>query len=507
MALSLTCMAMAALVIYLKDGSTSVPILGGRHQLIGSFLAIGTRQKSSSRSAARFRGGYPLPSGFRLSRSEFPRSGSTLVGDILTGPKSHGNATYQVETGTNLTTLVASALKSSAMDHGSGSESPPASWTPPSKLECPAWWPKPHKPSPTKPPRVTTTKKPSKPTAKPPSNGCNGSKCGSGKTKTVTVTVTKPAKPTGGLSSGRRLYVGRLPTDVTRDEVESLFTGKIVDVRMMQGFAFVEFDQLEDAERAVAEKHNEDYKGTRLIVEYAMPPKPVRQQQAGGYSGGRGGYGGGGYDRGYGGGYDRGYAGGYGGGYGGGYASEGYGPGYGGYDRGYGAYDRGYGGPPPPPSRRGYPSRGGSRGIRLKVTGLARGTSWQKADDGRTVDANNATRTRTARQDLKDFARQAGFVSSSDVDAEDPTIGYISYPDRRDADYALDKLDRTELNGAQVLIDEMGGDARAPPPRGDSRREDRESRRDEPSRREDVDRDRSRSPAPRESRSPPPRDA
>ncbi|KAK4052070.1 hypothetical protein OIV83_002364 [Microbotryomycetes sp. JL201] len=208
------------------------------------------------------------------------------------------------------------------------------------------------------------------------------------------------------MSSGRRLYVGRLPQDVTREEVESIFEGKIVDVRMMQGFAFVEFEQLEslpakkdmlttiywnnkDAERAVAEKHNSDFKENRLIVEYALPPKPLRAPPTGGYAGGYGGRG----------------------------------------------YDRGYGGPPPP--RRDYPPRGGPRsGYRLKVSNLNPGTSWQ---------------------DLKDFARQAGFVSSADVDRDDPTVGYVTYPDRRDADYALDKMDRTELQGSKVYIDEVAG--------------------------------------------------
>ncbi|KAK4052071.1 hypothetical protein OIV83_002365 [Microbotryomycetes sp. JL201] len=73
--------------------------------------------------------------------------------------------------------------------------SPPSTWTPPPKCsKCPSHWPKPPKPTTTKKPKpkpTTTKKSEPKPTSKPPSHG--GSK-----TKTVTITITKPAKPTGG---------------------------------------------------------------------------------------------------------------------------------------------------------------------------------------------------------------------------------------------------------------------------------------------------------------------
>ncbi|KAM0787991.1 hypothetical protein ACM66B_006192 [Microbotryomycetes sp. NB124-2] len=311
---------------------------------------------------------------------------------------------------------------------------PPSTWVPPPTCKvCQPWWPKPHKPTHKPTSKPTTTKKP---TPKPTKTN------GGSKTKTVTKTVTKYPNPTGGgsLSSGRRLYIGRLPPDVTRDEVESFFEGKIVDIRMMQGFCFLEFETLEDAERAVADKHNADFKGNRLIVEYAMPPKPLRNPVgygAGGYGGGRGGYGGG--------------------------------------------YDR-----PPPPPRRDFAPRGGRGGIKLKVSGLPSGTSWQ---------------------DLKDFARQAGFVSSADVDRDDPTVGYVTYPDRRDADYALDKMDRTELHGSKVYIDEVRESR--PPPRDDYRRDDYRERDErpryddrEPRRDREYERPRSRSPPRRDSRSP-----
>ena len=46
--------------------------------------------------------------------------------------------------------------------------------------------------------------------------------------------------------SGRRLYVGRLDADATRKDVEDYFSthGPIVDVRLMAGFCFLEYQEL-----------------------------------------------------------------------------------------------------------------------------------------------------------------------------------------------------------------------------------------------------------------------
>ncbi|SGY25418.1 BQ5605_C018g08611 [Microbotryum silenes-dioicae] len=159
--------------------------------------------------------------------------------------------------------------------------------------------------------------------------------------------------------SGRRLYIGHLGPDVQRQDLEAYFSplGRIVDIRVMGGFAFLEYEDLKDAEAAVADLHGRDFMGDRISVEFAKPPRPREDRfgpprgAPGGYGdrGDRGGYGGG--DRGgYGGGGDRGYdRGGYSGGASGG----------GGYDR---PPPRG----PPPP-----------RGFRLVVNGIPDGVSWQ----------------------------------------------------------------------------------------------------------------------------------
>ncbi|KAK4704982.1 hypothetical protein P7C70_g1221, partial [Phenoliferia sp. Uapishka_3] len=250
--------------------------------------------------------------------------------------------------------------------------------------------------------------------------------------------------------SGRRLYIGRLAQEATRKDVEDYFGGShgaIVDVRIMAGFCFLEYEELKDAEQAVADFGGKDFMGERLIVEFAKPPRnidPDREprrfdDRRGGY-GDRGGYGGGG---GYG---DR-------GGYGGG--------GYGGDRGGYG--DRG----PPRNFERSAPRGGG--GHRLIVNGVPDSVSWQ---------------------DLKDFARSAGTVTFADVDRNQPGVGYIEYPSRSDADDAIRTLSNTDLKGSVVTVEEApgGGGGGGGPPRREERRDDGySSRRDD--RRDDYRRD------------------
>ena len=46
--------------------------------------------------------------------------------------------------------------------------------------------------------------------------------------------------------SGRRLYVGRVPPDAIKRDLEDHFAGhgRLVDIRLMNGFAFVEYDRI-----------------------------------------------------------------------------------------------------------------------------------------------------------------------------------------------------------------------------------------------------------------------
>ncbi|GAA5881827.1 hypothetical protein JCM16303_006470 [Sporobolomyces ruberrimus] len=250
--------------------------------------------------------------------------------------------------------------------------------------------------------------------------------------------------------SGRRLYVGRVPPDAVKRDLEDHFAGhgRLVDIRLMNGFAFIEYDRISDAEQAVQDLGQKDFMGERLLVEFAKPPRerdprddrrgPPPPPRYGDRD-----------DRGFDRGYDR------------------------GFDRGY---DR------LPPAR---PVARGGTGYRLVVSNLREGTSWQ---------------------DLKDFARQVGNCAFSDVDRRDPTVGYIEYALRGDADEAVRKLNSTELNGVVVNVaeDSNAGASRGPPSRYDdrpadrgySRRDDGPPRRSYDDRRDDGPQRRTRSPSP-----------
>jgi RNA recognition motif-containing protein len=113
--------------------------------------------------------------------------------------------------------------------------------------------------------------------------------------------------------------VGNLSFDVTRDELMEAFSsaGRVVDAKVPtdretgrpRGFAFVEFEDEEAAQRCIQQMNGQDLKGRPLRVNEAenRPPRPP----GGGFSRGpgpggprgAGGGGGGGYSRPSGGGY------------------------------------------------------------------------------------------------------------------------------------------------------------------------------------------------------------
>ncbi|OAV94381.1 hypothetical protein PTTG_03366, partial [Puccinia triticina 1-1 BBBD Race 1] len=64
-----------------------------------------------------------------------------------------------------------------------------------------------------------------------------------------------------------------------------------MDVRIMAGFGFLEYDSVRDAEDAVHDLNGRDFMGERLIVEFAKAPRG-RDMHSGGHSGGprRGGF-------------------------------------------------------------------------------------------------------------------------------------------------------------------------------------------------------------------------
>ncbi len=109
------------------------------------------------------------------------------------------------------------------------------------------------------------------------------------------------------------IYVGNLAYNATDEELRSAFEafGQVTSVKIVRdrdtgrsrGFAFVEMEDGEGAQNAVAEMNGKDLKGRNLVVNEARPREQGGGGFGGGGGGGRGGYGGGGGGRGgYGGG-------------------------------------------------------------------------------------------------------------------------------------------------------------------------------------------------------------
>jgi cold-inducible RNA-binding protein len=85
----------------------------------------------------------------------------------------------------------------------------------------------------------------------------------------------------------KKVFVGNLSFDVTREELVETFkaAGAVVDAKIPtdresgrpRGFAFVEFDSDESAQRAIALLHGKDLKGRPLRVNEAesRPPRPL----------------------------------------------------------------------------------------------------------------------------------------------------------------------------------------------------------------------------------------
>jgi RNA recognition motif-containing protein len=120
---------------------------------------------------------------------------------------------------------------------------------------------------------------------------------------------------------GKKLYVGNLPYQVTDSELENMFeahgavsSAQVIMDRMTgrsKGFGFVEMDNAQEADAAIAALNGKDMNGRALTVNEARPREERGPRSGGGGGGGYGGGGGGGRDRG-------GDRGGYGGGGGGG---------------------------------------------------------------------------------------------------------------------------------------------------------------------------------------------
>lgn len=125
-----------------------------------------------------------------------------------------------------------------------------------------------------------------------------------------------------------KLFVGNLSWGTTDSSLGAAFQsfGTVIDARVItdrytgksRGFGFIEFDNGESAEKALADMNGVEIDGRAVRVDRANRKSPNRGGYGGGGSGGGGGYGSSGGGGGYGGGgYGGGSVGGGGGGYGG----------------------------------------------------------------------------------------------------------------------------------------------------------------------------------------------
>ncbi|XP_020780788.1 serine/arginine-rich splicing factor 9 isoform X2 [Boleophthalmus pectinirostris] len=207
--------------------------------------------------------------------------------------------------------------------------------------------------------------------------------------------------------SNGRIYVGNLPMDVQRRDLEDLFTkyGKIRLIELKNysdsaPFAFIQYEDPRDAADAVSGRNGFGYGDVKLRVEYPRESTNQFGPTGGGRGGGFAPRGGGGFVPRGGGGFTPRGRGGFSPRGGGGFAP-----------RGGGFAPRGRGGPP---SRRSE--------FRVIVTGLPPTGSWQ---------------------DLKDHMREAGDVCYTDVQRSGE--GVVEFVRRDDMEYAVRRLDRTEF--------------------------------------------------------------
>jgi len=78
---------------------------------------------------------------------------------------------------------------------------------------------------------------------------------------------------TEGKAPDTRLYLGNLPRNATKADVENHFnthgTGEITEIKLMNGFGFIEYKDAMDARDVVPAFHGSEFMGERLVVQFA----------------------------------------------------------------------------------------------------------------------------------------------------------------------------------------------------------------------------------------------
>src|ERR1700674_4501307 len=112
--------------------------------------------------------------------------------------------------------------------------------------------------------------------------------------------VTRSGVPERRSAQVKKLYIGNLPFSATEEQLNEWFSQVGVTpsgvnlirdrfTGQSRGFAFVEVNNDEDADRAVNSLNGQNFGGRNLVVNEARP----QAERGGGGGGGRGGYGGG----------------------------------------------------------------------------------------------------------------------------------------------------------------------------------------------------------------------
>jgi len=81
--------------------------------------------------------------------------------------------------------------------------------------------------------------------------------------------------------SNTRLYLGNLPRNATKADVENHFnthgTGEITEIKLMNGFGFIEYKDAMDARDVVPAFHGSEFMGERLVVQFARGSNRPRE--------------------------------------------------------------------------------------------------------------------------------------------------------------------------------------------------------------------------------------
>merc|ERR1719293_323831 len=195
-----------------------------------------------------------------------------------------------------------------------------------------------------------------------------------------------------------RVYVGGLSYRAREKDIERFFRkyGRLREISIKNGYAFLEFDDYRDADDAVYDLHGTEFMGERVTVELARGTPHGRDKDRWGSRGSR-------------------------------------------RDRSR-SRDR---------DRRG-DRRDGGRPIWLDKYGPPTRTDYR-------VIVENLS-SRVSWQDLKDFMRSAGEVTYADAHKQRRNEGVVEFARREDVMSAIEKLDDTELNGRRIkIIDDSRG--------------------------------------------------